>query len=236
MKIKYLLLLLFPLLLTQCTIVNDTFVSVNPKVGDDFTAIDAGAGWSVVVTQGERNEVTLEVPSDYTDRVSAHTRDGVLYLDKQLNGRIEWGSKRPTAHVTIRNLTGLYGREAAIYRFGSRIVTDGEFGIEMDEAASVEGLQLSAESCIISAEEGSRIEMSGKTNLLEIEAEDAVKIYAKGFVSRSCIVDVSEASEAYVHATEYLKARADDSSLVECYGSPAKVDKRAEESSKIRVY
>lgn len=142
---------LFTILLATVAIVSapaqNKIVKQNPQVAS-FTVINASGGWDVVVRQGDRQSVSIEVSEEVLDRAIVEVKNGTLHIyNKTSNSVFSLGNLRNTrntvqkAYVTVTNLEKIKASGGVDIRFETPVKA-GDFELELSGGTDLENLRL----------------------------------------------------------------------------------------------
>lgn len=111
-----------------------------------FTAIDASGGWDVVVRQGDRQSVSIEVSESLLSRVVVEVKNGTLHIYNKRSNRVfplaDFRSNMvQKAYVTVTDLEKIDASGGVDIRFETPVKT-GDFELELSGGADLENLRL----------------------------------------------------------------------------------------------
>lgn len=141
---------LFTLLLATMAIVSapaqNRVVKQNPQVAS-FSAIDASGGWDVIIRQGDRQSVSIEVSEDISDRVVVEVKNGTLHIHNKNNRSFSVNILRNTrntvqkAYVTVSDLKKIEASGGVDIHFETPVKT-GDFELTLSGGTDLEDLRL----------------------------------------------------------------------------------------------
>lgn len=206
MKVRILLSLFSLLLLTQCGIARTTDESrdkngttiINPNL-PAFDAISASSGWNIVVRQGAKQSIRLEVADKYADRIKVEVRAGKLRLGMERSrfGNFSISGNAPlNAYITVTDLKSIDCSGGVDMTFKTPIRHSGDFAVDMSGGADLEDLKLYCSELHVDASGGSdtEIELMSGANVY-VDASGGADVDIAGIDSRECKADVSGGSD-----------------------------------------
>lgn len=113
-----------------------------------FTAINASGGWDVIVRQGDRQSVSLEISEELLDRAVVEVKNGTLHIYNKGNNRIfslnNLLNTRNTvqkAYVTVTDLEKIDASGGVDINFETPLKT-GNFELELSGGTDLKDLRL----------------------------------------------------------------------------------------------
>lgn len=142
---------LFTIILATMALVSapaqNKIIKQNRQVSS-FTAINASGGWDVVVRQGDRQSVSIEVSEDILDRAVVEVKNGTLYVYNKkgnssfsLNKLLRSHNTVQKVYVTVTDLERIDASGGVDIRFDTPIKT-GDFELELSGGTDLENLRL----------------------------------------------------------------------------------------------
>ncbi|WP_298649765.1 head GIN domain-containing protein [uncultured Proteiniphilum sp.] len=142
---------LFTIILAAMAIVSapaqNGIVKQNRQVAP-FTAISASGGWDVVIRQGNRQSVSIEISEEALDRAIVEVKNGTLHIyNKHGNRSFSLRNLRnmpnitQKAYVTVTDLQKMEASGGVDVRFETPIKT-GDFEVELSGGTDLEDLTL----------------------------------------------------------------------------------------------
>jgi len=141
---------LFTILLATMAIVSapaqNRVIKQNRQVSS-FSAISASGGWDVIVRQGDRQSVSIEVNEEISDRAVVEVKNGTLYIYNKNNRTFSLNNLRnmrntvQKAYVTVTDLKKIEASGGVDIRFETPVKT-GDFELELSGGTDLESLKL----------------------------------------------------------------------------------------------
>lgn len=139
---------LFTILLAAVAFVSapaqNKIIKQNRQVAS-FSAINASGGWDVVVRQGDRQSVSIEVSEEALDRAVLEVKNGTLHIyNKRDNRSFSFRNMRnitQKAYVTVTDLQKIEASGGVDIRFETPLKT-GDFEVELSGGTDLENLTL----------------------------------------------------------------------------------------------
>ena len=142
---------LFTIILAAMAIVSASaqsrIVKQNRQVGS-FSAISASSGWDVIIRQGDRQSVSIEVSENVLDRAVVEVKNGTLHIYNESNDRSfslrdlrNVRSIMQKAYVTVTDLQKIEALGGVDIRFETPIKA-GNFEVELSGGTDLENLTL----------------------------------------------------------------------------------------------
>ncbi len=177
-----------------------------------FDRIDAGGGYTLIVTVGEAWSVSLDGDADDFDQLEPSIRGDALVLRQHSR----WFQRRHALDLTVR--VTLPAVEAL----------DLHRGIE----AEVSGIAADALSAEVST--GAAVTLSGTCGSLDLELSTGASLQARDLVCQAVEVDSSTGAAGRVFASERAEAHASTGASVRIFGEPAHREARSSMGGEIR--
>lgn len=146
MKIKHLLLMSAFLLAAISIQAQNSRVVRQKRVVPAFSAITASGGWDLIIQQGSRQEVNIEINEDRLSEARVEVRNGNLHIYSESKNRIFQINNRRNnvkrAYITVTDLNQLTTSGGVDVTFKTHINTN-DFTLKMSGGSDVERLNLS---------------------------------------------------------------------------------------------
>ncbi len=258
MKTKtFLTIILAAVAIASASAQSDKIVKQNRNVSE-FTSITASSGWDVIVRQGNRQSVSIEVSEGILDRAVIEVKNGTLHIYNKNNKRIfSWNKARNAtqkAYATVTDLKKITASGGVDVRFETPLKTN-DFTLSMSGGTDLENLSLncnrfignfsggsdaeirflSAQTVKVDASGGCDVKLSGKTQEFTINASGGSDISAAEFEARKCTARFSGAADGEIRVSDTLDISVSGASDVICYGNPRDVEKSVNKSSSLRM-
>ena len=149
MKTKTLFTVILAILAMGCVSAqNSRIVKKTINVGN-FTSINASGGWDVIVKQGNRQGVSIEISKNIADYAVVEVKGGTLHIyNKSGINSLSWNKVRNVtrkAYVTVTDLRELQTSGGVDVIFETPIKT-ANFKVTMSGGSDMENLSLSCNS------------------------------------------------------------------------------------------
>lgn len=146
MKTKTILtIILATLALATVSAQSGKIVKENREVSQ-FSSINASGGWDVIVRQGNRQSVSIEVSEGILDRAVIEVKNGTLHIyNKSRNRAFSWKNLRNVtqkAYVTVTDLKEIIASGGVDIVFENLLKTN-NFSVNMSGGTDLEKLTLS---------------------------------------------------------------------------------------------
>ena len=200
---------------------NRNVVTENRSAKEDFTKIKVSTGLDLYITQGTKNEITVEADENLQEIIITEIKDGVLkvYSDQNI-----WKAKARKVYVTVKTLEGLTATS------GSDVYTKGTIDANDIKISATSGadirMSINANTIETSSTSGSDIEISGTANNHISKATSGASIDAYELRSKNVTVKVSSGADINIYASESITAKATSGGDIDFKGSPKKINKK----------
>lgn len=228
MKTKTLLTLILATMAISNAMAQRGIVKQDRNVAS-FAAITVTGGWDLIIQQGERQSVTIEVSEEDLDRTIVEVRNGTLHISSKSQNRIfsVFNSDDVTrrAYVTVTDLKKITASGGVDIDFNTPLHTD-DFEVVLSGGTDLEDLTLhcsnfkgsfsggcdteirfgSVESARVNVSGGCDVKLYGiSTSSLKVDASGGCEVELKGktddlILSASGGCDVSASNLAARHA------------------------------------
>ncbi len=196
---------------------------------EPFTAIHASEGLDVYLTQGDRQDITVEADENLLNIIVTEVVDNTLKIHCKENiGR----SKSQKVMVTFSDISKI------ISTSGSDVYSTNTISVEQLELKSTSGsdMKVDVNTAILNCKStsGSDLKISGKTDRLIAEATSGSDIKAENLIAQSSQVKATSGADITVNTQKELTAKASSGGDIRYYGNPEKVEKSDNVSGSIR--
>jgi len=180
---------------------------------ENFNSIDAGGGFSLVVSVGEEQSVRFEGDGADFDEMEIEVRGSELRLDQDRGLFSRQNHLDVTVYVTMPALESL----------------DFSRGIEAD----VSGLNSAHLDLDVST--GAEVDLSGQCQNMSLDMSTGAILDARELVCSEVDADASTGAEARIHASEGIDASASMGAMIRVYGSPAQTHVSSSMGGSVRI-
>jgi hypothetical protein len=200
---------------------NRNVVTEDRSTKEDFTKIKVSTGLNLYISQGSKNQITVEADENLQEIIRTEVNDGILKIYSKKN---IWKAKARKVYVTIKNL------EAITATSGSDVYTNealevNNLNINATSGADIH-VSVDANTIETTATSGSNIEVSGASNNHISKATSGASIDAYQLQSKNVTVKVTSGANINVYASESIDAKATSGGDIDFKGSPKKVNKK----------
>jgi len=200
---------------------NRNVVTEDRSTKEDFTKIKVSTGLDLYISQGAKNQITVEADENLQDIIITEVNDGILKIYSEKN---IWKAKARKVYVTIKNL------EAITATSGSEVYTNEILKVDNLNISATSGadihISVDANTVETTATSGSDIEVSGVSNNHISKATSGASIDAYQLRSKNVTVRVTSGADINVYASESIDAKATSGGDIDFKGSPKKVNKK----------
>jgi hypothetical protein len=225
---KILTLLFVAILFSSCAVDmfnrvngNRNVVTEDRSTKEDFTKIKVSTGLDLYISQGSKNQITVEADENLQEIILTEVNDGILKIYSKKN---IWKAKARKVYVTIKNL------EAITATSGSDVYTNEALEVNNLNISATSGadihVSVDANTIETTATSGSNIEVFGASNNHISKATSGASIDAYQLRSKNVTVKVTSGANINVYASESIDAKATSGGDIDFKGSPKKVNKK----------
>lgn len=201
---------------------NRNVVTQDRSVKDDFTKIKVSTGLDLYISQGSRNEITVEADENLQDIIMTEVRDGVLKIYSEKN---IWRAKARKIYVTISNLEEITATSGSdVYAKETLKVND--IKISATSGADIR-ISVDANTVETNSTSGSDIEISGIANNHNSKATSGSSIDGYELRSKNANAKVTSGADINIYASESINAKASSGGDIDFKGNPKKVNKKS---------
>ena len=202
----------------------DGNVTTDTRATSSFNAIVVTGSVDVYLSQGEKEEVTVEADQNLLEIIRTEVKGNTLHIYETKNIRKADARK---VYITFQELNSLIAKGATDVYGRTPIRTESlEVGIS---GASDVTLEIYTNELICRIDGAADGYLSGEVKAMIARVSGSSDLEAGNLISQTCQVETDGASDAQVHATESLDAKASGSSDIEYRGNPKTL--RKEEST-----
>ena len=183
-------------------------------------------------------EVLVMPSSENRIEISGHSKDKVKFkvVEDRLEIRLSldnlWSKDNTIIRVFGKNIETIDANEGSQIEVQGKIRTSNAV-FKAQEGASIVS-DVEAEEVYLKAISGGRLEIGGKAERSEMEANTGGQCYGRDLRTKETIASVGTAGRAEVYATSYVKATAKLGGVIEIYGNPKEVDTKTSLGGKIQ--
>lgn len=218
MQIKRIFLgLVIAFALNSCinTIDGNGEVTKEQRAVSSFNKIDISGGYEVLINQGDKERLELEVDENLLEYIETETKKNTLYIS----------TKKPIGnasslklYITVVDVEDIDVSGAIELKNKGTYKTE-TLEIDVSGAADI-NLDVDVENLTMDMSGASETTLSGTANNFEIEISGAGELQAKKLKTRNTTIDISGAGSAIVHAKKTLNVSVSGAGSVKYKGSP----------------
>jgi hypothetical protein len=200
---------------------NRNVVTEDRSTKEDFTKIKVSTGLDLYISQGSKNQITVEADENLQDIIRTEVKDGVLKIYSEKN---IWRAKARKVYVTVKTLEALTATSGSD-AYAKETLKVNDLKISATSGADIH-ISVNVNTIETTATSGSNIEVSGASNNHISKATSGASIDAYQLRSKNVTVKVTSGANINVHASESIDAKATSGGDIDFKGSPKKVNKK----------
>jgi hypothetical protein len=200
---------------------NRNVVTEDRSTKEDFTKIKVSTGLDLYISQGSKNQITVEADENLQDIIRTEVKDGVLRIYSEKN---IWRAKARKVYVTVETLEALTATSGSD-AYAKETLKVNDLKISATSGADIH-ISVNVNTIETTATSGSNIEVSGASNNHISKATSGASIDAYQLRSKNVTVKVTSGANINVHASESIDAKATSGGDIDFKGSPKKVNKK----------
>lgn len=202
-------------------IINDP--NAEKRILSGFHGIEVGTGIELLLTEGNSEEVAVSAATtEFRNKIETKVENGILkihYETKMGSINKTKESKELKAYVSYKTLDWLHATTGAEVKI-SGVLRSSSLSMEANTGALVDG-EVVINTFKISQNTGSKINLTGKADKLDIEGSTGSKFKGEDLTIASCTVTVSTGAIVSVNAEKELQVKASTGGSVKYKGNPA---------------
>jgi hypothetical protein len=193
---------------------NGKVVKQNREVSD-FSGLKVATGIDAVITQGDKESVTVEADENLQDYIKTEVIDGKLkiYSDKNIRH-----AKEKKVYIEYKKLQSIDISSAGDVEGNNTLVTDA-LDVQMSSAGNL-NLALEAESLEITISSAGDARLSGKVDAFKADLSSAGDLNAYELEAKTGDIRVSSAGSAQVFITEEASFQCSSAGNIRYKGEP----------------
>ena len=181
-----------------------------------FEGINVGGGFTVELTQGNKESLRLEAEENLLSNIKTEVRNGVLHI---YNEDGVTSSKDMKAYITIQELNSME-ISGGVKVIGKSPFRSDALKLDLSGASNVK-LDIDTKELKADMSGASKVELTGKAGEVDMNLSGASKVEAADLQAKNVKVEASGASKVKLYATESLDIDASGASFVYYKGSPS---------------
>lgn len=182
-----------------------------------FDAIEASGGLTIKLVKSDLGTVEVTTDANLMDNVETYVRGNTLYIDTK-NVR---KSTKLEVRVHYQKLD-YFDLSGAVDVYADDVIESERLTIDASGASEME-LELDVRTLDIDVSGASDLVLSGKATRLSFEGSGASSLKAGELETENCYIDISGAGDAWVHASNEIKASVSGAGSIRYSGNPVKI-------------
>ena len=208
----------------------------NAQVRDvkDFHGISVSHAFDVYLTQGNEEKVAVSASeAKYLEFVTVEVKNGILHIGWDNKGK-KWqnGNKKLKAYVSYKKIDELRASGACDVNIVGSLSAD-DLNVKLSGASDVKG-QITAKKLTVDMSGSSDMKVSGESASLKIDLSGASSFKGFDFVTATCDIDASGASDVKITVNKELSVELSGASDVSYKGSATIRDIRTSGASSVK--
>ena len=182
---------------------------------DSFNKIDISGGYEVVINQGDKESLEIEIDENLLEYIKTEVKNNTLFISSEKSfGKAEAFKLYITA-VNIKDIDV----SGAIELSNKGIYTGKKLEIEVSGAGDI-NLDLVVDKLTMDLSGASETKLKGSATDFEINLSGASELDAEKFKTQHTVIDISGAGEATVFAKKTLEVEISGAGSVRFKGNP----------------
>jgi hypothetical protein len=186
-----------------------------------FDGVALGGLGSVIVTQGERESLTVEAPEELMKRVTSEVKDGVLVLGLKKGlwmAGLGKKNRKIRFKVTMQHVHTL--RLGGVGRMDAPEIATDSLAVAVSGVGGVEIGKLTTESLDVVLSGAGSCEIAGRADTQSIKLSGTGNYEARGLETKTTSAVVSGAGNVSIHVTDTLDAKISGAGSIRYQGAP----------------
>lgn len=211
--IKNMTIKIFPLLLLALFVSCDGLFSSNVIEGDgnvttfvyeteEFNSIELTGIFNVLLTQGEKEEVFLDVDSNLLDKITFDVKNETLYVTTKRDNIVR--PTRMNLHITFVDLDKIKASGASKIAASGTIETT-FLSVYLSGATDI-NIEMNVDELSTNLSGAGNVNYSGSAKSHFVSISGAGSLQASDLITDFSKISLSGAGVAYIHASEQLNA------------------------------
>jgi hypothetical protein len=201
---------------------NRNVITEQRKASGNFTGIKVSSGIDLYISQGSKNQITVEADENLHDIIMTEVENGVLKIYSEKN---IWRAKARKVYVTITNLESLKATSGSDV-YGEEVIKTNKISISATSGADIR-ISVNAVSVETSATSGSDIKITGTTTNHTSSATSGSSIDAYELESENVLAKATSGANINIYATDKLEAKATSGGDIDFRGNPKNISKKS---------
>lgn len=203
---------------------NGNVVSTTRTISEDFDAIEAKTGITVIIEQSNTVSVKAKTDEDLQEHLKTEVSNGVLsiYFDENINT-----AEERTVYVSVPKVRKISSSSGASVESISTIKSE---NLDLKSSSGSEiNLSVNSKNLFCDSSSGSKITAIGKSENLRSESSSGSSIVLNDLEVENAVCKSSSGSSTKVNPLESLDADASSGSSIKYYSTPKQI--KIDESS-----
>ncbi|SMD39007.1 Putative auto-transporter adhesin, head GIN domain [Reichenbachiella faecimaris] len=189
---------------------------------ENFNSIEVAEAIELIITQGDKNEVVIEVDDIDLDEVITEIRGSELNIERDSRGRNNNNSRgEVVVRLTYKSIDEISVNSAASVFSKSKIKAS-DFEVNASSAGRIE-LELDVTDLEVNVSSAGSIELSGTCASMDLDASSAGKFEGYDLICGAIKADVSSGGSGEVSVSDRLEVDAGTGGSLYYKGDPDKV-------------
>lgn len=197
------------------------------NIDTEFTGIDTGGVFEVIIEQGSPQSVRVEADSNLQEHITTKVNGSVLEISSNVN--ISEGTRR--VFIIMPVLKGVSASGASSVR-GKGTFKSESLSLNTSGAARIE-ISADSDTGTFDTSGSSKITVTGKAEKLTCDSSGSSVINAKNMAAKKVTADASGSSMIHVNPLESLAADGSGSSRITFKNTPGELSKDTSGSASV---
>ncbi len=194
-----------------------------------FDALDISGAFDIVLRQGDTEEVVVEADANLLPHIRTEVTGSTLKIDTRRPIR---NPEVLRVYVTFRDLKAIDASGAVDLHSDGKLKLS---NLSIDASgASDSKLDLEINRLRLDCSGASKLRFSGTAGTIEMDLSGATDIFAYDLIAETCVIEISGAGNAQVHATKKIRADISGAGSIKYKGSPSDIDQQVSGAGSIR--
>jgi len=201
------------------TVYGDHNVIKKERTAGVFTGITTSSAIDVILSQGDKNTITVEADKNLHEYIVTEIKNGTLNVYADANIR---DAEMRRVHVTMKDIDYVSSTSAGDV-IGITPVKAGSLKLSASSAGDIK-LEVYTQTLDVNGSSAGDITLSGETGFLDANLSSAGDLNAYDLKAVKADVSVSSSGDADIYVTDELRARASSAGSINYKGDPENVN------------